>query len=332
MKALVFQSKDQPLSFKEIGKPVPGAGEVLIEIRNAALNHLDLWIWQEQILEKPVVPGSDGSGIVVEVGPGVDRSLIGKEVIVNPGLNWGANEIVQGNDFEVLGNTTNGTFAPYLVIHQQYVYEKPVHLTFEEAAAIPMAAVTAYRALFTKAEIHPNHQVLITGIGGGVALFLLQIATTIGASVYVTSSLSEKIRMALALGAKGGFNYREPGWVQEAKKAAGGFDVIIDSAGGNGFPDLTEVANPGANIVVIGRTAGNINHLRPSLIFNKQLKISGTLMGSPKEFQGMLDFYKKYQLHPVIDKVFPIEEIYHANHYLEEGIHFGKIVLCVSGK
>jgi zinc-binding alcohol dehydrogenase/oxidoreductase len=329
MKAVVFQSKDKPLEIKVVETPSPLEGEVLIRLSYASLNHLDLWIWKEQSLQKPVMSGSDGSGIVSAVGRGVDSSLIGKEVIINPSLYWGADENMYGEQYQILGNPTNGTFAEFIVIPKEYVYEKPAHLSLKEAAAIPMAALTAYRALFTKAQVKQTDTVLITGIGGGAALNLMQMAVAIGASVYVTSSSFENIKKAIELGAKGGFNYKDHNWIEKAKQQAGGFDVIIDSAGGNGFATLTEAANAAAKIVIFGRTAGNINNLRPGIIYNKQLQIMGTVMGTPKEFAGMVGLYQKYKLRPVIDKEFSLDEINEAFKYLDEGRHFGKVIFKI---
>jgi NADPH:quinone reductase-like Zn-dependent oxidoreductase len=332
MKAIQFLSKHDPLQYAEIPTPAPGRGQALIKLHYAALNHLDIWIWKEQELDKPVILGSDGSGVVVSVGPGVNPKLVGQQVIINPSLNWGDDERLFSEHYEILGNPTNGTFAEYIVIPAEYVFSKPAHLSLREAAALPLAALTAYRALFTKAKLTKDDKVLITGIGGGAALFLLQMAVATGASVYVTSSSREKIRQAVVLGAKGGFNYRDEGWIKLAKETAGGFNVIIDSAGGDGFEALTIVAYPGARIVIFGRTAGNINHLRPGVIYNKQLTIMGTVMGTSKEFASMIKFYEKYKLKPVIDREFPLCDAEKAFHYMEDGRSFGKILLSITDK
>ena len=151
-----------------------------------------------------------------------------------------------------------------------------------------------------------------------------------GAEVFVTSSSDEKLQKAVELGAKGGYNYKQANWVEKAKKDNGGFDVIFDSSGGDGFVSLCIVANQAARIILFGRTAGNINNLDPSLIYNKQLQISGTVMGTSQEFEAMLAFYQKHQLHPVIDKEFPLSEIAEAFRYMNEGAHFGKVVFKVN--
>ena len=330
MKAVLFKTKEEPLQVAEVETPAPAGGEILIQLKYAALNHLDLWIWQEQILDKPVITGADGSGIVTAVGKEVDQTWVGKEVVVNPSLYWGANEKITGPAYQILGNPTNGTFAEYIKIPQEYVFEKPAHLNLREAAALPLAALTAYRALFTKAQITSSDKILVTGIGGGAALFLLQMARAIGATVYTTSSSPEKIQKAISLGAEGGFNYHDKSWVQQAKEMAGGFDVIIDSAGGDGFAQLTEVANPGARIVLFGRTAGNINNLQPKIIFNKQLHIMGTTMGSETEFKSMLAFYEKHRLRPVIDSEFNLEAISDAREHMKKGNHFGKVLIRIT--
>lgn len=330
MKAIVFQTKKEGPIVKEVPVPEPKKDQVLIQLSYAALNHLDFWIWKEQELNKEVISGSDGSGIVRAVGEGVDLSLIGKEVMINPSLYWGDNEAIQSNDFEILGEPTNGTFAEFIVINKEYVYEKPTHLSLQQAATLPLSALTAYRTLFTKANLTDKDKVLITGIGGGVALFLLQIAAAIGAEVYVTSSSDEKLQRAMRLGAKGGFNYKDPAWAEKAKQETKGFDVIVDSAGGEGFSVLLEIASPGARIVSFGRTAGNIKELKPSLLFNKQLQIVGTLMGTPNEFASMLRFYGQHQLVPTIDKEFRLDEILQAKERLASSQHFGKIVLKIA--
>jgi zinc-binding alcohol dehydrogenase/oxidoreductase len=329
MKAVLFKSKDIPLTVSEVAKPTPGKNEVLIQLHYAALNHRDIWIWKEKVLDQEVIPGSDGSGVVVAVGEEADATLIGKEVVINPSMYWGNDSRFTGESYEILGNPANGTFAEYIKIDESFVYEKPAHLSLKEAAALPLAALTAYRALFTKAKITANDTVLVTGIGGGAALFLLQMAVAAGASVYVTSSSEKKINQAIQLGATGGFNYKDPEWTVKVKNTIGSFDVIVDSAGGDGFALLTEIAGQGARIVLFGRTAGDINHLKPSVIFNKQLSISGTMMGTHEEFKAMLSYYSEHNLKPVIDKTFQLNEINDAAAYMKSGEHFGKIIFSI---
>jgi zinc-binding alcohol dehydrogenase/oxidoreductase len=179
MKAALFKFKDQPLSYEETKKPKPIKDQVLIKLRYAALNHRDLWLMQEQTQQYPggIVLGSDGSGVVEDVGEDADPLLVGAEVVINPSLEWGNNPFVQGDSFKILGLPDHGTFAEYICISKKYIFEKPDHLSFAEAAAVPLSALTAYRALFSKARLRAKEKVLISGVGGGAGLWVLQFAT-----------------------------------------------------------------------------------------------------------------------------------------------------------
>lgn len=331
MKALLFKGKDFPLSLAEVPAPSPGKDQVLIRIQVAGLNHLDLWIRKEQsvVSERGNILGADGCGTVESVGEGTDPSLVGKMVIINPSHEWGKNPNIQSDAFKILGYPDNGTFAEYVVVHKKYIHEKPEHLSIEEAAATPLAALTAYRALFTKARLRPEEKVLITGIGGGAALWALQLALAFQAKVFVTSSSQEKIDKAKALGATEGFNYNDADWVSKASKVSRGFDVILDSAGGAGFANLMQAAVPGGRIIVFGRTKGNIPDISTRLLYFRQLSILGTTMGTPDEFLSMLDFIEKRKVKPVIDRTYSLEEAAQAMEYMESGKHFGKIMLKV---
>ena len=333
MRAVFFKGKDQPLVIQQIKKFKPVKDQVLIRLNNAAINHRDLWTWREQNLPASdgIILGSDGCGVIEDVGEDADTLLIGSEVIINPSLDWGTNPIVQGNAFRILGFPDHGTFSDYIVISKKYVFEKPEHLTFAESAAVPLSALTAYRALFSKARLRAKEKVLITGVGGGAALWVLQFAVAYQARVYVTSGSEEKINKAKALGAIEGFNYKDPDWQQKAlKESGGGFDIIIDSAGGDQFSKLIELALPGGRIVNFGRTAGNITNISTRLLYWKQISIHGTTMGTRDEFLSMLDFLESRKIKPVIDKIFPLEQIDEAIKRMEQGDQFGKIVLQIS--
>jgi zinc-binding alcohol dehydrogenase/oxidoreductase len=332
MRAVFFKGKDQPLSVQQIKKFRPIKDQVLIRLHNAALNHRDIWTWREQNVTSAdgIILGSDGSGVIEDVGEDADTLLIGSEVIINPSLDWGNNPIVQGNSFRILGYPDNGTFSDYVVISKKYAFEKPEHLNFAESAGVPLSGLTAYRALFSKARLRAKEKVLITGIGGGAALWVLQFAVAYQARVYVTSGSEEKISKAKALGAVEGFNYKDPEWHQKALKETSGFDIIIDSAGGEGFSKLVELALPGGRIVNFGRTAGNITNIATRLLYWKQLSIHGTTMGTRDEFLSMLDFVESRKLRPVIDQTFPLENIEEAIKRMEQGDQFGKIVLQIS--
>lgn len=341
MNAIQLTETHQPVQYTNVPTPTNKPGEVLIKLRAAALNHRDVFIQQGLYadIKLPIVLGSDGAGVVQEVGEGVDANWRGREVIINPALNWGENPAFYGPDFQILGMPAQGTFAEYIAINQKNVYPKPAHLTMQQAAALPLAGLTAWRALMTRAGLKTNpgnspEKVLITGIGGGAALFALQFAVAAGANVWVTSGSDEKIAEAIKLGAIGGVNYRQADWhrtlmTQTRGGKTGYFDVIIDSAGGAGFARLIDVAAPGGRIAFFGGTTGNITDIIPPKVFFKQLSIFGSTMGSDSEFSDMLTFVNTQQLVPVIDEVFPVAEAEQAMRKMENGKQFGKLVLTI---
>jgi zinc-binding alcohol dehydrogenase/oxidoreductase len=308
-----------------------GPGEAIVRVRAAALNHRDVWIKLGQYagLKFPCIPGSDGAGVVESVGAGVDGSWLGREVIINPGLDWGHRESAQREAFSILGLPRDGTLAEKVTVPAANLAPKPAHLTWEEAAALPLAGLTAYRALSVRARLKSDDRVLITGIGGGVALFALQLAVAHGAEVFVTSSSAEKISRAVALGAAGGVSYKEAGWAAALAKAHGSFDVIVDSVGGEGFNDLIELAAPGGRIVFFGATSGNPSGVALRKIFWRQLSLLGSTMGSPCDFAGMLDFVALHRLKPIVSEVFPIARAAEAFALMERGGQFGKIAVQV---
>lgn len=338
MKAIQLLDVRQSLTLINIPQPTARPGEVLINLKAAALNHRDIFVQQGLYpgIKLPVTPGSDGAGVVVETGEGVDPVWKGQEVVINCSLGWGHNpKFYDPATFQILGMPTNGTFAEYISIGAEYIYPKPAHLSFTEAAAIPLAGLTAWRALMTRAALQPNEKVLITGIGAGTALFALQFAVASKAEVWVTSGSDEKIRKAIELGAKGGVNYKNADWVKTLMSETGGgrtgyFDVIIDSAGGPGFAKLTDAAASGGRIAIFGGTTGNLTDIVPSKVFFKQLNIFGTTMGTDKEFGDMVQFIADHQLLPVVDQIFPLAEAEQAYRRMEEGQQTGKIVLDIT--
>jgi NADPH:quinone reductase-like Zn-dependent oxidoreductase len=329
MRALVLTGKNEPLTQQEKPDLTPGDGEVVVRVHAAALNHRDVWIQKGQYagLKYPVTPGSDGSGVVVNDPSG---KYNGKEVIIDPALHWGNSPSYQDpKDFRILGLPDDGTFAEYVKVPLQNIVERPAHLSFEESAALPLAGVTAFRAVSTRARIQPGEKVLITGIGGGVALFALQYAVALGAKVYVTSGDGEKIDKAIALGALGGANYKSDNWGQSLQQQAGSFDAVIDGAGGDGVDELLNLATPGGRVVFYGATRGNPSALTVRRIFWKQLNILGTTMGSPEDFRSMIGFVGQHGIHPIVDKVFPFADGEAAMRHMDDAQQFGKIVIRV---
>ncbi len=329
MKALLLEGKNQALHIKSVADPLLKAGMIQVKIKAAALNHRDLWITKGQYagIKYPIILGSDGAGIAQKLGKDVPERLLDTSVIINPSWAWGDEEAAQGKDFRILGLPENGTLSELIHVPQEYVHAMPEHLTFVQAAALPLAGLTAYRALCTRARTRAGDKVLVTGIGGGVALFALQFALKLGCEVWVTSGNMDKLKRASALGAAGGGNYKDSDWSKKLKEAAGGFDVIIDGAAGAGFADLIDLANPGARIAIYGGTAGNIEQVSPQKIFWKQLSILGCTMGSPSDFHNMLHFVNKHQIVPVVDEVFPFAEAADAFAKMASGSQFGKLVV-----
>jgi len=330
MKGIVLQRKQATkIQFLDLPKPVCGPGEVLIQIKAAALNHRDEWCRKGLYpnLKDGVVLGSDGAGIVEEIGDGVDFTLLRQEVIINPAKNWGFNEKAQAKEFEILGMPSAGTLAEYIAVPANRIHAKPKHLTWEEAAALPLAGLTAYRALVVKGQVQAADQVLVTGIGGGVAQFAAQFALALGAKVFVSSSAPEKIARAIAHGSAAGFNYTQANWSTAALQQTGGMDLVIDGAAGDTLPHLMEVCKPGARIVFYGATRGNPGQFEARKLFWNQLQLIGSTMGSDADFLHMLQLVEKFHIKPVVDQCYSFDQAEAAFDRMKEGKQFGKITL-----
>lgn len=333
MKALVLPGKNEAMQLLEVPDPVAAAGEAVVRVHAAALNHRDLWIQKGLYagLKYPITLGSDGCGVVESVGAGVDAAWVGKRVIINPGLGWGDRTDTQAASFKILGLPDDGTLAERVKVEAIYLADAPAHLSDAQAAALPLAGLTAWRALFTRAGLKAGENVLVTGVGGGVALFALQFAVAAGAKVFVSSGSEAKIARAKELGASGGVNYRGEKWVEEAKALCPtGFNVIIDSAGGASFPRLIDLAAPGGRIAFFGATNGNPPEIDLRKMFWKQISLLGSTMGSPGEFAAMVKFVGEHGIVPLAETVFPLAEGNAAFAAMDRAEQFGKIV-CVPG-
>jgi zinc-binding alcohol dehydrogenase/oxidoreductase len=277
-----------------------------------------------------VVLGSDGAGVVTEVGEGVDHGWIGREVIINAAMNWGNDQKAQSKAFEIIGMPSNGTFAEYITVKADRLHDKPSHLSLEEAAALPLGGLTAYRSVFYHGKIQKGDKVLVTGFGGGVAQFAAQFAVKAGAEVYVSSGSDEKLSAAKELGVVKGFNYTGEGWAGAAMEATGGFDLVVDSAVGDTWGALLKVMRPGGRLVFYGATLGNPSTMDMRRVFWNQLTIQGSTMGSDEDFREMVDFVEHNRLVPVVDKVFPLEDALEAFERMKAARQTGKIVLRIS--
>ena len=335
MKAIVLRELGGPdkLLYEDAPDPQANAGEVVVKLKAAALNHRDQWIRHGQYagIKLPIILGSDGAGLVHAVGDGVDAALLGQAVIINPSLDWGPNEAAQGKNYRILGLPDDGTYAEFIKVPAENVVAKPAHLSFEEAAALPLAALTAYRAVATRAQVKAGETVLVTGVGGGVATFAVQIAKALGARVLVTSGSDEKIERAKQLGADGGANYKTQDWAKEITALTGGAgpDVIVDSAGADTLETAVKIVKPAGRIVFFGATNGLAPGLDLRRMFFKQLNVLGSTMGSPREFAAVVKLYNDHQLKPAVDKVFALTDAPAAHQRMEEAGQFGKIVLQI---
>lgn len=331
MKAVYLEDINKPFTIIEKEKPIASPGEAIVQVKAAALNRRDVWIQKGRyfIKEYPAILGSDCAGVITELGEGVDENWLNQEVIVDPSSGWGDNPRVHSAKYKIMGMPEDGAFAEYVKVPAENLHQKPIHLSFEEAAALPLAGVTAYRALFTKCELQAGEKVLVTGAGGGVALFAIQFALAAGAEVWVTSSSDEKIGLTQDLGAAGGISYKQENWGKDLKAQTGGFDVIIDSAAGEGFVQLVKLAKPGGRISMYGGTTGMLGQLNPADLFWKQLSIYGSTMGTAQDFAAMLKLVEEKEIRPVVDIVYPMEQAEEAMRYMEASKQFGKIVLKV---
>jgi zinc-binding alcohol dehydrogenase/oxidoreductase len=330
MKAFVLRAD----SFKveEIAVPEIGKNEVLVRLKYAALNHRDEWIRAGQYAKivYPTVLGSDGMGEVVELGAEVAKHWLGKVVIINPNLNWGNHPKYQDmQDYQILGMPAQGTLAEFIVVNADRLHELPKGFTEAEAAALPLAGLTAYNALFNKGQATSDMNILISGVGGGVAQFAFQFALAIGAKVWVTSSKEEVLEKCMLMGAAGRVNYHRPDAYKKVKEESGGFDIIIDSACGEGMNDLLNALNPAGKFVFYGATTGIPSNLNLRNVFWKQLSILGSTMGSDTDFKNMVAFVEQHKVRPLIDKVFDFKDTVHAFDRMKAGFQFGKIVVKV---
>lgn len=336
MKAIILREIGtcEALRLEDVADPVAGRGEVVVKLKAAALNHRDVWIRKGQYagIRLPTILGSDGCGTVLHVGDGISTALIGQSVVLNPGLDWGDNPRIPGPKFRVLGMPDDGTYAEMIRIPASSVAARPNHLSALEAASLPLAGLTAYRALVTRAGLKSGETVLITGIGGGVSAIALQLAKAIGSRVVVTSRSEEKLALAKTLGADEVLHVGTDDWSKQAIRLCGedGPDVILDSVGGETFSRALGIVRRGGRIVTYGATTGPAERLEITRLFWKQVDILGSTMGNDEEFGAMLRLVDKHKIRPPVSKVYPLAEAANAQRFMEQSEQFGKIVLEIA--
>ena len=323
MKAVRIHEDGGPevLRYEDAPDPVPGPGEVLVRLRAAALNHLDIWTRTGRpAVPKPWILGADGAGVVELLGPGSSRFAPGAEVVLNPGLEDGR---------KIIGEHCPGTNAELIAVHDEYVEAKPAHLSFAEAAAFPLVWETAYRMLVTRAGLREGEWVLCWGVGSGVGSAAFQLAKALGARIAVTSSSPEKLERALALGADVAVNHVTEDVAAAVREATGGHgaDVVVEHVGEATWQASLAAACFGGRIAVCGATSGANPPAGLARIWWKQLTILGSTMATREDFRALLRLVSERQLRPLVDRVYPLAEIADAHRRLERGEQFGKIVL-----
>jgi NADPH:quinone reductase-like Zn-dependent oxidoreductase len=326
---------------EDVEEPRPGPGEVVLKVLCAGLNHLDIWVRKGRSgtpLQTAHVLGCDAVGTVAVVGEGVERPRVGEQVIVNPALSCGHCEFCRRGEqstcvsFGIIGLSRPGTFAEQVAVPAANCYPRPPHMSDEEAGVFSLVYVTAWRMLLTRAQLKPGETVLIHGIGGGVALSALQLAKRAGAEVFVTSSSNEKLSRARELGADHAINYEKESVVKwiEHETSGRGVDVAVDAVGAAAWPLDFACVRKGGRVVLCGVTTGSKAESDLRTLYWNQLTILGSTMGSAEDFRQMLRTVTVNQLKPVIDQVFPLEEVRDAMQKMEAEKQFGKIALRIS--
>ncbi len=313
-----------------------GAGDVRVQVKACALNHLDLFVregWPGLSVPLPHVGGTDIAGVIAEVAPGVRNVKIGDEVIVNPGLNFEAGpdgeQIVPPN-VGIIGETRWGGLAEDCIVPATHVVPKPAKMSWEEAAGLPLASITAMQMVKRKGRVKRGDRVLVVGAGGGVAVMALQIAKASGAWVCATTGGADKVAKVKALGADHVIDYKaDPDWSKSAYVATGkkGFDVVIDSTGQATFQQSVRSLGLGGRLVLCGSTTGPAGQMDLRPVFWKQLSILGSTMGIPSDLTDALAMWKAGTLKVPVDSVWPLEKVRDAQAKMEKAGQFGKIVL-----
>lgn len=330
MKGIILTDQNpDKIAIEDVELGSLASDEVKVKIHAAALNHRDQWCREGKYpnIKNGVILGSDGAGEIVEIGSNVDSKWLGKSVIMNAAMNWGRKVEVQAPDFQIMGMPTHGTLAEYVHVKADRLIVKPEHMSMEEAAGLPLGGLTAYRSVFYHGQVNPGDKVLVTGFGGGVAQLAAQFALKAGAVVYTTSGSAHKLQIAYQHGIKGGYDYNNSEWADQAKKETGGFDLVIDSAVGDTLDTLIKVIKPGGKLVIYGATLGNPSKLDMRRVFWNQITIQGSTMGSDKDFIDMVDFVNIHKIAPIIDSVYPVADAVQAFDKMKEGKQIGKIVI-----
>ena len=342
MKAVRIHRHGGPevLQLDQIDPPHAGLGEVTVQVKACALNHLDIWTRKGRPglqLEMPHILGSDISGVVVEVGEGVSRVSPGQDVILQPGLSCGpCRRCQEGRDrecreYKILGYQVDGGYTERLNVPAENILPKPKSLSFEEAASVPLVFLTAWHMLVGRAQIRPGEDVLVLAAGSGVGIAAVQVAKLWGARVLATASTEEKLERARELGADELINYKEKDFSQEVRRLTDnkGVDVVVEHIGSDTFQKSLRSLARGGRLVTVGATSGPNVDLDLRYVFSRHLSILGSYMGGKSELAELLPFFDAGKLRPVVDRIFPLEEATDAHRRMENRGLFGKLVLRI---
>ncbi|MET3696599.1 zinc-binding alcohol dehydrogenase/oxidoreductase [Bacillus oleivorans] len=325
MKAIVHEGKEglEGVTYRDFEEPITGPGMVKVKIKVAGMNRRDLLVTKNHKPDAPpVILGCDGAGVIAEVGEGAKKFSVGDEVIISPSIGWKKNSDAPPPEFQILCNPTHGTYAEYIVVPEDIVEKKPSFLTWEEAGVLTLAALTGYRALFTRGKVKAGDTVLLPGIGSGVLTFILKFAKAAGARVIVTSRSEEKRKKALALGADVAIP-TESDWNEELEGEK--VDLVIESIGRATMNKSLGIVRPGGTVVTFGATTEDEVTIDIRKFFYGQYNLLGSTLGSHEEFQEMLSFIEKHSIKPEVDRVFALSEYKEAFEYLRDSKNFGKI-------
>jgi NADPH:quinone reductase-like Zn-dependent oxidoreductase len=342
MKAILFHNHGGPevLEYSDFPTPEPGEGELLVHLKAAALNRLDLWVrrgWPGIKLELPHIPGADGAGTIAALGLGVEGWREGERVVINSNLGCGrcdfcsAGEDNRCRSWQLLGETRSGTYAEYVCVPARNVIRLPEGFDEGKAAAAALVYHTAWHSLITRGQLRPGESVLVVGASGGVNTASIQIAKLAGAQVYVVGSDREKLALAEEQGADFLIDRcLEPDWSKSVYKLTGktGVDVVVDNVG-TSFPMSFRAARKGGRILTVGNTGGAKFEIDNRFIFGKHLSVIGSTMGTRVDFSTVMDLVFRKKLNPVVDKSFPLSEASSAHQRLEKGEQLGKIILVI---
>jgi NADPH:quinone reductase-like Zn-dependent oxidoreductase len=332
-----FGGREQ-LKLMNLPEPKPRDGEVLIQLKSASLNYLDIWVRKGLFkIPFPHIPGADGAGIIVDFGGKTSHLKVGERVLIYPGIGCGiCVECVSGREnfcklYSIVGVHRNGTYAEYIALPFNNVIPVPPGLDFEEAASIPMVFLTAWHALVTRGRIKPGMKVLIHAGGSGVGIAAIQIAKLFGAYVFTTAGSDEKLERAKDLGADVVINYKKENFQERLKveTQGEGIDLILDHVGLDTFMKGLKALKKGGKLITLGATSGSQVPIELRYIYGKNLSIEGIYMGSRAELMKVLKFFQSGKLKPVIYKVLELRDVQEAHRILEEREAFGKVVLKI---